>query len=74
MTREARHHHQPKIFCGHDQPLTTLVALGDSLTAGYGLPAEEGFVPQLQAWLRAQGADVRGAVLVSLPPGGIALD
>ncbi len=36
----------------------TLVALGDSLTAGYGLPAEEGFVPQLQAWLRAEGADV----------------
>lgn len=37
----------------------TLIALGDSLTAGYGLPEEEGFVPQLEAWLRAQGADVR---------------
>jgi acyl-CoA thioesterase-1 len=36
----------------------TLVALGDSLTAGYGLPAEDGLVPQLQAWLRAQGAEV----------------
>lgn len=36
----------------------TLVALGDSLTAGYGLPAEEGFVPQLQAWLTAQGREV----------------
>ena len=36
----------------------TLVALGDSLTAGYGLPQEEGFVPQLQAWLTAQGQDV----------------
>ncbi|WP_231119205.1 arylesterase [Rhodovulum sp. MB263] len=36
----------------------TLAALGDSLTQGYGLPQEEGFVPQLQAWLRAQGADV----------------
>lgn len=36
----------------------TLVALGDSLTQGYGLPPEEGFVPQLQAWLHAQGQDV----------------
>jgi len=36
----------------------TLVALGDSLTQGYGLPQEQGFVPQLQAWLRAKGADV----------------
>lgn len=36
----------------------TLVALGDSLTAGYGLPQEDGFVPQLQAWLAAQGQDV----------------
>lgn len=35
-----------------------LVALGDSLTQGYGLPAEDGFVPQLQAWLKAQGRDV----------------
>lgn len=34
----------------------TIVALGDSLTHGYGLPEEEGFVPQLQAWLRANGA------------------
>jgi acyl-CoA thioesterase I len=35
----------------------TVVALGDSLTAGYGLPADQGFVPQLQAWLTAAGAD-----------------
>ncbi|MDP2061719.1 MAG: arylesterase [Phaeovulum sp.] len=35
-----------------------LVALGDSLTAGYGLPPQEGLVPQLQAWLAAAGADV----------------
>ena len=35
----------------------TVVALGDSLTAGYGLPPEEGLVPQLQDWLVAQGAD-----------------
>lgn len=35
-----------------------LVALGDSLTQGYGLPPDEGFVPQLEAWLRAEGRDV----------------
>lgn len=34
----------------------TLVAFGDSLIHGYGLPAEDGFVPQLQAWLDANGA------------------
>jgi len=37
---------------------TTIVALGDSLTAGYGLPEGEGLVPQLQNWLAAQGADI----------------
>lgn len=36
----------------------TIAALGDSLTQGYGLAQEDGFVPQLQAWLGAQGADV----------------
>nr|WP_242500615.1 arylesterase [Tropicimonas sp. IMCC6043] len=36
----------------------TIAALGDSLTQGYGLPQEEGFVPQLEAWLRARGHDV----------------
>ena len=35
----------------------TVAALGDSLTQGYGLPAEEGLVPQLQAWLDARAAD-----------------
>ncbi len=36
-----------------------VVAFGDSLTQGYGLQQGEGFVPQLQAWLTAQGADVQ---------------
>lgn len=36
----------------------TIAALGDSLTHGYGLPPDQGFVPQLQAWLRDQGLDV----------------
>ncbi len=36
----------------------TLVALGDSLVHGYGLPQDQGFVPQLQAALREQGQEV----------------
>ncbi|WP_234990445.1 arylesterase [Aquimixticola soesokkakensis] len=38
-------------------PLQVL-ALGDSLTAGYGLARDSGFVPQLQAALDARGTDV----------------
>lgn len=34
----------------------TIAALGDSLTQGYGLPEADGFAPQLQAWLRENGA------------------
>ncbi|WP_411976054.1 arylesterase [Sulfitobacter faviae] len=36
-----------------------IAALGDSLTQGYGLPAEEGFVPQLQDWLDAEGVEAK---------------
>ncbi len=36
-------------------PAQTVVALGDSLTQGYGLPDGEGFVPVLQDWLRERG-------------------
>ncbi len=37
----------------------TIVALGDSLTAGYGLSDQsQGFVPVLEAWLKAKGHDV----------------
>ena len=36
-----------------------IVALGDSLTAGYGLPAEEGFVSRLEVSLRAGGMPAR---------------
>ena len=38
-------------------PPIKIVALGDSLTAGYGLPDKDGFVPRLQAALRAKGID-----------------
>jgi acyl-CoA thioesterase-1 len=35
-----------------------ITAFGDSLVQGYGLPQGQGFVPQLAAWLEAQGAAV----------------
>lgn len=35
-----------------------LVAFGDSLTAGYGLPREQGFAARLEAALRAEGIAV----------------
>lgn len=37
----------------------TIAALGDSLTQGYGLPVEQGFVPQLDRWLEAHETEVR---------------
>jgi len=40
-----------------DEPVRLLV-LGDSLAAGYGLPAEDGFTAQLQAALQESGHDV----------------
>ena len=36
----------------------TIAAFGDSLTQGFGLVADEGFVPQLQRWLDEAGAEV----------------
>lgn len=36
----------------------TVIAFGDSLTQGHGLAQAEGFVPQLQDWLKAHGHDV----------------
>ena len=53
----------------------TVVALGDSLTAGYGLPDGEGFVPQLQAWLSEKGEDaqvVNAGVSGDTTAGGLA--
>ncbi|MBS0125734.1 arylesterase [Thetidibacter halocola] len=52
-----------------------ILALGDSLTQGYGLIEEQGFVPQLQAWLQARGHDVRivnGGVSGDTTAGGLA--
>jgi acyl-CoA thioesterase-1 len=35
-----------------------LAAFGDSLVQGYGLAQGDGFVPQLEAWLRDHGMDI----------------
>ena len=49
------------LFFGAPLAAETVVvaALGDSLTQGFGLPEEQGLVPQMQGWLDAQGADVK---------------
>jgi acyl-CoA thioesterase-1 len=53
-----------------------ILALGDSLTAGYGLPEGEGFVPRLDAWLAEHGAPdvvvVNGGVSGETSAGGLA--
>jgi acyl-CoA thioesterase-1 len=52
-----------------------ILALGDSLTQGYGLFDDEGFVPQLRGWLAARGHDVRivnGGVSGDTTAGGLA--
>ena len=35
-----------------------ILALGDSLTQGYGLQEKDGFVPRLETWLRGRDHDV----------------
>lgn len=53
-----------------------VLAFGDSLTAGYGLPEGQGFVPQLQRWLRRHGAPdvtvLNGGVSGDTSAGGLA--
>ncbi len=52
-----------------------IIALGDSLTAGYGLAPADGFVPQLQAALSARGHNVHvrnGGVSGDTSTGGLA--
>jgi len=52
-----------------------ILALGDSLTQGYGLIEQDGLVPQLQAWLEAEGAAVtliNGGVSGDTTAGGAA--
>ncbi|MFN3844357.1 MAG: arylesterase [Paracoccaceae bacterium] len=57
----------------HAEPVT-IFALGDSLTAGYGLAEDEGLVPQLNAWLKAEGTDaevINGGVSGDTSAGGL---
>lgn len=52
-----------------------ILAFGDSLMAGYGLPQEDGFVPQLQQALTKMGRDVQvinGGVSGDTTAGGVA--
>jgi len=52
-----------------------LLVLGDSLTAGYGLPHEDGFQARLSSALKAHGEDVTlidGAVSGDTSAGGLA--
>ncbi|WP_298677820.1 arylesterase [uncultured Lentibacter sp.] len=52
-----------------------VLAFGDSLTQGYGLMEQDGLVPQLQAWLTEQGAQVvvvNGGVSGDTTAGGAA--
>lgn len=54
---------------------TAILALGDSLTQGYGLLDHEGFVPQLRDWLEARGHNLRivnGGVSGDTTAGGLA--
>lgn len=51
-----------------EAPLRVL-AFGDSLTAGYGLSPEDGFVSRLQAWMEAAAPG-----LATLEDGGVAGD
>ncbi len=65
--------------CAANAETVTIAALGDSLTAGYGLPPEEGLVPQLEAIvhplvsaaIRAQGeqaqAEGRRCLVIDIP-------
>src|SRR5271169_3419073 len=61
-------------FASQAAPVRLLV-LGDSLSAGYGLPHADGFEAQLAAALKAHGRDVRivdGAVSGDTSAGGLA--
>ena len=64
----------PRAFAAGEPPAPKaaplrVLAFGDSLTAGYGLSPEEGFVSRLQAWMEAAAPG-----LVTLEDGGVAGD
>jgi acyl-CoA thioesterase-1 len=47
------------LCAGSAQAATTILAFGDSLTAGYGVAADESFPARLESALKARGHDVR---------------
>lgn len=47
----------PALAGAHSTTGPVIVAMGDSLTQGYGLLEDDGFVPQLRGWLAANGVD-----------------
>ncbi len=62
------------IWAGAAQAETTVLALGDSLTQGYGLVPEDGFVAQLDAWLDDNGSPavvINGGVSGDTSAGGL---
>jgi acyl-CoA thioesterase-1 len=66
---------QPQESGAASSPKLRILALGDSLTAGYGLAPEDGFVAQLQRALDAAGLDVQvldGGVSGDTTAGGLA--
>ena len=61
--------------CRADETSKKLLVFGDSLSAGYGLPAEQGFIAKLGAALEAAGRHVvvqNGAVSGDTSAGGLA--
>lgn len=59
MANSAAPFPQAKAEAGETPKPIVLVAFGDSLTAGYGLPPDAAFPAQLQAALKAEGQNVR---------------
>ncbi len=63
------------VAAGQAAAEVTILAFGDSLTQGYGLPEDQGFVPQLQRWLDANGGGdvtlINGGVSGDTTAGGL---
>lgn len=49
----------PLLAGGGAQAALRIIALGDSLSAGYGLPLEQSFPERLQVWLKTHGLDAQ---------------
>lgn len=47
------------LFCGFAQAQSTLLVMGDSLSAGYGMQSKDGWVALMETELKEQGYDVK---------------